>query len=188
MLISEPLLEVTRDFLRANLNNIYLPDRSIRLTDEERVPPYAGQEFINLYALSCENLTDPIFPYRQESYGLKIGITRRLSGSPVDSSAESIYTVDENLVHQAKIAMTQRAFDIVNLIDGKWAIPALIRQLSYLSGYSFCILSTLNYLSSSEGVREVFAEHFYGEDDNENPQGLFLELNFGEMHVYFDKI
>jgi len=186
MLLNEPLLEVTRDFLRDNLIKVTLPTKSIKITNEETVPPYSGEEFINLYGATCDNSTKPVFQYREEIYSLNIGITRRLSGVPVDHSAEAIYISDENLITSVKRSMSLRAYDIINLIDGEYGIPALVSQLSELSSFCFTATTPLNYLSSS-AVTEVGAEHFYGEDDNDNPQALFLELQFGEFHAFFNK-
>jgi hypothetical protein len=186
MLLTEPLLEVVRDHLQENLINVKLPNRSIRITNEDSVPPYSGEEFINLYGAVCENSTKPVFPYREEIYSLSIGITRRLSAVPIDHAAEAIYTSNEKLISTAKRSMSLRAYDIVALIDGNYGIANLVTNLDDLSTYYFCATSPLNYLGSSS-LQEVGAEHFYGLDDNDNPQALFLELQFGEFHAFFDK-
>jgi hypothetical protein len=187
MLLNEPLLEVTRDYLRQNLESVTEEQRSIKITNESMVPPYSGEEFINLYGSTCDNITNPVFPYIEEIYTMNIGITRRLSAVPVDHSAEAIYTIDDDLVKKAaKQSMSMRAYEIIHLIDGNYGIPKLVHQLSYLKGIVFCATSPLNYLGSTV-LEEVGAEHFYGIDDNENPQALFLELRFGDFHAFFDK-
>jgi hypothetical protein len=186
MLLTEPLLEVVRDFLRKKLKNVMEKDRSIRITNESKVPPYAGAEFINLYGSTCDNITNPVFPYREEIYSIRIGITRRLSAVPIDQTAETIYTYDDDLIYKDKRSMASRAFDIVDIIDGEYGIPRLVHQRNELKRYDFCATSPLNYLSSA-AVEEVGADHFYGEDDSVNPQALFLELEFGEFHAFFNK-
>jgi hypothetical protein len=186
MLLNEPLLEVTRDFLVKNLKQVTQATRSIRITNEDSVPPYSGEEFINVFGSVCENSTDPVFPYREEIYSLSIGITRRLSSVPLDHSAEAIYTTNENLARAVKRSMSLRAYDIINLIDGEYGIPALVTQLPSLDNYYFCATTPLNYLGSST-VQEVGPEHFYGLGEDDNPQALFLELQFGEFHAFFDK-
>jgi hypothetical protein len=186
MIVSEPLLETVRDILRDNITNLTHADKSIRITNDKLVPPYAGDEFINIYGATTTNLYEPAFQVRLESHGLKIGITRRFLGIPQDVSAESIYTYDEDLFTRTKQSMLTRAYEIITLLDGQWGVPALIRQMEELSEIDFCILAPLGFEESSE-LEEVWAEHFRGEDDGLRPQALFLELHFGGMEVYFDK-
>jgi hypothetical protein len=186
MIIAEPLLETVRDILRDGIDNLTQVDKSIRITNDRKVPHYAGEEFINIYGATLTNEYDPTYQARKELYGLKIGITRRFTGIPTDVSAESIYTYDEDLFSRTKSNMTVRAYEIITLIDGLWGVPATIRQLENLEEYDFCILTPLGLEYVSE-VEEVWAEHFRGEDDGERPQALFLELSFGGMEVYIDK-
>ena len=185
MLLTQPLLINARDTLRDNLSNITQKEKSIRLTNERRVPAYAGEEFINLFGVVVSNEWDPIEITRVENYSLSIGITRRLEGIPTDSSAESIYVQD--LITRAKEVMTRRAYEIISIIDGNWGIPALIRQDEDLAEIAdFCILSPLGYLGSAE-LEEVYADHFHLEDPSDRPQALFLELSFGGLQAYFTK-
>lgn len=186
MLLNEPLLEVTRDILRDNLRNIVLPKKSIRITNEERVPAYAGDEFINIFGSECANENGPLSDVRKEVYSLKIGITRRFVGTPLDTTAEGLYTYDEELISKAKSSMSMRAYDIINLLDGQWAVPALIRQMDSLADYNFCVSTPMGYLGNSQ-LEEKGAEHFYTEAENENVVALFLELSFGGLQAYFNK-
>jgi hypothetical protein len=187
MIITETLLETVRDILRDDIDNLTQTDKSIRITNDRKVPAYAGEEFINLYGVNVTNLYEPSFEVRKEAYSLNIGITRRFTGIPQDVSAESIYTYDADLFTRTKSSMLVRAHEIITLIDGKWGIPALIRQSETLENYNFCILTPLGFIGASE-LEEVWAEHFRGEDDGERPQALFLELSFGGMEVYTNKI
>lgn len=185
MLLTQPLLLNIQEILIDNLTDITEKEKSILITNDEKVPPYAGEEFINLFGITVENELDPVEIQRVENYSLSIGITRRLEGIPTDVSAESIYV--EKLIQRAKAAMVQRAYEIINLIDGNWGIPSLIRQDEDLEEVAdFCILSPLGYRGSSE-LQEVFADHYRLEDPSDRPQGLFLELNFGGLQTYFTK-
>jgi hypothetical protein len=186
MIITEPLLETVRDILRDDLTNLTQTDKSIRITNDRKVPSYAGEEFINVFGANVQNLYEPSFEVRRERYGLKIGITRRFVGIAQDVSAESIYTYDEDLFSRTKQSMLTRAHEIITLLDGQWGVPALIRQMEELEDYSFCILTPLGFESAAE-LEEVWAEHFRGEDDGERPQALFLELSFGGLEVYTNK-
>lgn len=186
MLITEPLLETVRDIMRDSLTRITKVDRSIRITNDRKVPPYAGEEFINIYGATMLNEYEASFNVRKEVYSLHIGITRRLVGIPPESSAEAAYTYDEEIFRRNKQNMLTRAYEIIALIDGQWGVPALIRQMEDLQDYSFCILTPLGFEGSAP-LEEVWADHFRGEDDGERPQALFLELSFGGMEVYFDK-
>lgn len=187
MLLVEPLLETIRDTLRSNLTYISAPNYSIRITNEERVPAESGEEFINVYGATSTNLIDPTFNQRKEEHSVNIGITRRLAGAPFHNSAEMIYTYDEDLISRTKSSMAKRAYEIINLIDGKYSIGASIRQLSSLSNYAFCILTPLGY-AGSEPIREVGTEHFYSDNEDElDYVGLFLSLNFTGLHTFFNK-
>lgn len=184
MLLLEKVLLVTRDLLRDELENITQIDKSIRITDDEKVPTYAGEEFINLYGATVSNEYPLEQPVRKEVYSITIGITRRLQAIPTDVSAESIYV--EDLITRTKSTMIRRAYEIINHIDGNWGIPALIRQDTDLTSYDFCITSPLGFSNSSPLV-EKWAEHFRLDDDSERPQALFLELTFSGLTAYFKK-
>lgn len=170
-----------RDILQDELDHITEPTRSIIITDDEKCPPYAGEEFINIYGCRCVNEYSPSFSSRKEVYGLKIGITRRFSGIPQDLSGQSIYTYDDDLMQRTKESMAARATQIVNLLDGNWGVPALIRQEDYCD-----VVTPLGFVGNSE-LEEVYAEHFRGEDDGDRPQALFLELEFDGLESYYDK-
>lgn len=193
MLITEPLLETVRDFLRSNLSGVgrttELQDKLIRITNDQKVPPYSGEEFINVYGCTCSNEFPLGHETRKEVYSLKIGITRRLVGIPTDSSAEAIYTYTQNLMSRSKSSMAKRAYEIIRLLDGSWGIVGLLRQFdwsTFTDDENFCILTPLGYAGSAE-LEEVYAEHFYGEDDSDRPAGLFLELTFDGLEAYFNK-
>lgn len=186
MLLNETLLESVVKILREELETIVLPEKSIRITNEDRVPPYAGEEFINIYGAQCSNEAKLEAGYRKEVYSFKVGITRRFVGIPIDVSAESIYTYDEELISRTKASMSMRAYEIIRQIDGNWGIPALIRQNSALQSYDFCILTTVGYIGNAE-LEEVGAEHFSTEEETNDAVGLFLELSFGGMQAYFNK-
>lgn len=193
MILTEPILETIRTILRNNLTNIsssthpLVVKRSLRITNDEKVPPYAGEEFINIYGVTTTNEYEPTVQVRKEIYSLNIGITRRLVGIPPDTSAETIYTYDEELISRTKQSMVRRAYEIISLIDGNWGIPALIRQMGCDSGdCDACILTPLGF-SGSSAIEEKYADHFRGEDDSDRPQALFLELSFSGMEVYSDK-
>ncbi len=187
MILTEPLLETIRTILRENLTNITLSTRSILITNDEKVPPYSGEEFINIYGATTSNEYEPTFQARKEIYSLNIGITRKLIGVPTDVSAEAWYTQNEAVVIRQKQTMLKRAYEIIELIDGNWGIPALIRQLGCDSGQcDACILTPLGFTGSS-ALEEKYAEHFRLENDGDRPQALFLELSFTGMEVYTDK-
>jgi len=193
MILTEAILETIRTFLRDGLTNVsnnnttLAAKRSIRITNDEKVPPYAGEEFINIYGAVTENEYEPYIQVRKEVYSLNIGITRRLVGIPPDTSAEAMYTYDEELITRNKQSMLKRAYEIIGLIDGNWGIPAMIRQMGCDSGdCDACILTPLGFAGSSP-IEEKFAEHFRGDDDSERPQALFLELSFSGMEAYSDK-
>ncbi len=181
MLLNEPLLETIRDFLQTELEGVKLPTRSIRITNEERVMASSGEEFINIYGAESNNEYSPIAETRKEVYSLKIGITRRLIGIPLDTTAESIYTYDEALIKRTKSSMSNRASEIINLLDGSWAIVSLIKQK-----YGICAATPLGFLGSA-ALEEKGAEHFEAMPENENPIGLFLELSFGGLQAYTNK-
>jgi hypothetical protein len=187
MILTEPLLETIRDTLRDELTNITLPSRSILITNDEKLPSYSGEEFINIYGATTSNEYEPIFQARKEVYSLNIGITRKLIGIPPDISAEAMYTQNETVINRVKQTMITRAYEIIELIDGNWGIPALIRQMGCDSGdCDACILSPLGFTGSS-ALEEKYAEHFRLEDDGDRPLALFLELQFSGMEVYSDK-
>ena len=186
MLLTEPMLEVTRDRLRTKLANVMLPKISIRITNEERVPPEAGEEFINLYGAESTNLYPPENPVRVEQYSFKIGITRRFIGIPIHNTAEGIYTYDQELISRLKKSMAMRAYEIMSTIDGSWYIVNSIKNKTELSNISFCILTPLGY-TGSDPLVEVSADHFYTEAEDEQAVGLFLSLNFVGLQTYFDK-
>lgn len=193
MILTEPLLETIRTILRENLTNItnstntYALKRSIRITNDEKVGPYSGEEFINIYGATTSNEYEPTYQARKEVYSLNIGITRKLVGIPPDHSAEAAYTYDAELISRAKASMITRAYQIIELIDGNWGIPALIRQMGCDSGdCNVCILTPLGFVGSS-ALEEKYGEHFRLEDDSERPQALFLELSFAGMEAYSDK-
>jgi hypothetical protein len=187
MILTEPMLETIRDILQDNLTRITLPTRSIKITNDEKVPAYAGEEFINIFGATTSNEYEPTYQTRKEIYSLNIGITRRLIGIPPDLSAEAMYTQNEEFINRAKQTMLKRAYEIIELIDGNWGIPAIIRQMGCDSGQcDACILSPLGFTGSS-ALEEKYAEHFRLEDDGDRPQALFLELQFSGMEVYTDK-
>lgn len=193
MLITEPLLETVRDFLRQNLTgvarNSTLQDKVIRITNDKKIPPYAGEEFINIYGCECTNDFPLSHETRKEVYSLKVGITRRLVGIPTDSSGEAVYTYDQPIMSRAKSSMAKRAYEIIRKLDGNWGIVALLRQFdwsTFTDEDEFCILTPLGYAGSAE-IEEVYAEHYYGEDDSDRPAGLFLELTFDGLEAYFNK-
>ncbi len=187
MILTEPMLEAIRDTLQENLTRITLPTRSIKITNDEKVPAYSGEEFINIYGAITSNEYEAIYQARKEVYSLNIGITRKLIGIPPDLSAEAMYTQNETVINRTKQTMLKRAYEIIELIDGNWGIPALIRQLGCDSGVcDACILSPLGFTGSS-ALEEKYAEHFRLEDDGDRPQALFLELSFSGMEVYSDK-
>jgi hypothetical protein len=184
VLITDALLTTVRDILRDNLTHITETDKSIRITNDEKVPSYSGEEFINLYGCTVRNDFPLLADTRKEVYGVKIGITRRLIGIPTDQSAEAIYIND--LISRTKSTMARRAYEIINLIDGSYGIPALINQMDWSDFPDFCVITPLCY-SSSQEIEEKYAEHFYSEDDSERPQALFLELSFDGLEAYFSK-
>jgi hypothetical protein len=187
MILVEPMLETIRDILQDELTNITLPTRCIKITNDEKVPPYSGEEFINIYGATTSNEYEAIYQARKEVYSLSIGITRKLIGIPTDISAEAMYTQNENIINRVKQTMLKRAYEIIELIDGNWGIPAIIRQMGCDSGVcDACILSPLGFTGSS-ALEEKYAEHFRLEDDGDRPQALFLELSFSGMEVYTDK-
>lgn len=187
MILTEPLLETIRDTLQENLTNITLPTRCIKITNDERVSPWAGEEYINIYGATTSNEYDSAYQARKEIYSLNIGITRRLIGQPTDLSAETIYTQNEVYINRVKQTMVKRAYEIIELIDGNWGIIALIRQMGCDSGQcDACIMTPLGFVGSS-ALEEKFAEHFRLEDDGDRPQALFLELQFAGMETYTDK-
>lgn len=185
MLLMEPLLETVRSILRTDLDGVTDPTNSIRITQTEKVPQYAGEEFINIFAPKVEIASDEFSGYREESYSFSVGITRRLIGIPTDHAAEAIYI--EDLVVRTKSSMAMRAYEIIDLIDGSWGIPATIRQMDSLSSYDFCIMSVLAAVEVTD-LEEVFGEHFRNEqDDNDNPSGLFLEIKFSGLQTYYNR-
>lgn len=187
MLLTEPMLEVVRLRLRTHLTNIAEPRYSIRITNEEQIPAEAGEEFINLFGAECDNEYPPEHSSRKEKYSMSIGITRRLIGIPLHSTAEAIYTYDEDMMSRTKSSMAKRAYEIIALIDGQWTIPNSIRARSELSAIDFCILTPLGY-EGSDKLEEVTAEHFYTEDEVEGQVvGLFLQLHFTGLESYFYK-
>ena len=146
MLLNEPLLESVVDILREGLTYITVPKNSIKITNEQRVPAYSGEEFINVYGSEAVNEYDPIYQVRKDVYTINVGITRRLSGIPTDISGQTIYTQDDKTLKRAKATMSNRAFDIIKLLSNNWGIPALINQITgdnYLTDNEFCILSPL---------------------------------------------
>lgn len=185
MLLMEPLLETTRNILRQDLVGVENPIKSIRVTQDEQIPPYAGDEFINIYDTQMDLLSTEEDLARVEIYRYKIGITRRFAGFPADHLAESIYI--EDLISQTKSSMCKRAYEIIALIDARWSIPALIRQMDTLQDTDFCIIGPM-FLDSVSSVSEVFGDHFRNEeDDNDNPSGLFLEMSFSGLQTYYGR-
>lgn len=187
MLLTEPLLEVTRNRLRDKLKNIAVPRTSIRITNEERVPPEAGEEFINLFAATSTNEYPSNHTQRKERYSFSVGITRRFSNLTINTTAEGIYTYDAELISRTKSSMARRAYEIIGWIDGSWAIPNAIEDLPEYENLHFCITSPIGYAGSDQ-LQEVTANHFYTEDEvEEQPVGLFLRLHFTGLETYYDK-
>jgi hypothetical protein len=187
MLLLEPTLEEIRSLLRSEIKNLASPDTSIRITNEDRIPAEAGEEFINLYGATCSNLYPPENITRKERYSLKIGITRRFNSFGPNVTGESLYTYDDAIYSRAKSSMVKRAFEIINLIDGNWTLAGDIRDKAALDGYDFCLLTPLGF-SSAEPVIEVEADHFYTEDEVTGlAVGLFLVLNFEGLETHYSK-
>ena len=182
MRLNEPILETVRDHLSEELKNLFRRDRSVKITNEERIPQWAGEEFINLFGAETVNLYPPSFSQRKEVTTLRVGITRRFAGQPLDHTAESIYTYKDDLMARIKPSMSARASEIIDLIDGNWD---LVNEVSQIAGG--CILTPLGYEGNS-GLTEVFADHFsIEEDEDDNPVGLFLELTFSGMEAHYSK-
>jgi len=189
MLLIEPILQVCRDVLQENLKNIVNPTKSIRITNDERVPPWAGEEFINIFGAQVGNEYPLIHVGHKDIHTMSIGITRRLRGIPTDYSAETIYTYSEEFIQRAKSSMCKRANEIINLLDGKWSIVNRISNLESLEDEEFCLMAPLEF-SGSVTLIEVSPAHFYLEEDAEDsdrPAGLFLELNFAGLDTYTAK-
>jgi len=187
MYLQEYILEAIRDELRLGLDYITNPNRSIRIINDKDVPAYSGEEFIGIYGASYTNEYDRLAISRKDTYEFIIGITRRMSGIPVDSTGETIYTQDESLISRNKSSMLNRAREIIQLLEYNWDIVGKIKSQASSDLIEVCILSPLA-LESSSPVEEVDASHFHLENDNDNPSGLLLELQFSGIESYVSKI
>lgn len=186
MILLEPLLKNSRTILVDNLTNISKPDNTILITNDQSIPSYQAEEFINVYGPTAQNAYAPEQVIRLEIYGFQVGITRRFIGMAPDLTGESI--IVKNLITRSKQSMLKRAHEIITLLDGNWGIPSLIRQDDDYEDLEFCILSPIGFLGSS-AIEEVYEDHFHMSDTRETdrPEGLFLELSFGGMQVYTNK-
>ena len=187
MYLQEYILEETRNLLRQDLEGVDNPNRSIRITNDEKVPAYAGEEFIALYNIEATNEYPTKAVSRKDIYDLTIGITRRFIGIPTDTSAETIYAEDSDLMVRTKSHMLKRAREIVSLIDNNWELVNSIRIGALVDDIFVCILGPLG-LESMGSLEEVEASHFHATDDSERPDGLLLELQFSGMESYISKI
>jgi len=186
MIEGELLLQAVRDTLRSNLTNVTTSSvatstvnkKSIQITPDEKVPPIAGEEFIGLYHSEFRNLHPAQSNSAKESYNLSVGITRRMSGQPIDRVGDTIYTQDTDVINRLKPSMLQRARDIIDLIDGVFAI--ITTTNGNIASGTCTFITPLGLISGDAQPKYVDEDHFWTDPDSSNaPKGLFMEIVFG---------
>jgi len=182
MIEGEYLLRAVRDTLRSNLSNVttssVVNTKSIQITPDERVPPMAGEEFIGLFHSEFRNLHPAQSITTKESYNLSIGITRRMSGQSLDRIGDTIYTEDITVLDRLKPSMMQRVRNIIDLIDGIFAIITTTND--NLPSGSCPFITPLGLVSADAQPKYVDEDHFWTDPDTSSaPKGLFMEIVFG---------
>ena len=182
MIEGEFLMQAVRDSLRTNLSNVTKSaatvNKSIQITPDERVPPIAGSEFIGIYGSEFRNQYPPQTNTSKEYYNLTVGITRRLHAEPIDRIGDTIYTEDLDIMNKLKPSMMQRVRDIIDLVDGVFAL--ITTTNANIPSTSCPFITPLGLMSADAQPKYVEEDHFWTKpDSNEAPKGLFMEIVFG---------
>lgn len=189
MIHKEIVLEAIRSYLRNNLTNLARPKDSVRVMQDEKVPPGAGEEFIGIHGGVVENLFPPNEVTKKIHHGFRIGITRRLQGVPNEEAGETIYTYDANKVARIKPSMLARAREIANLVDTSWTLIANINSALTAAGECPGFITTFGFVSLDPELQEVNEDHFdqepsRGMGGDIRYIGLLMELEFAGAEYY----
>ena len=187
MIEGELLLQAVRDRLRDNLTNVIgkrslsanAHKKSIQITPDEKVPPSAGEEFINLFGSGFRNRNPAQSNSAIEVYGVTVGITRRILAQPVDRIGDSIYTEDVAVIDRIKPSMMKRAREIINLIDGVYSVITSVNTAAADVTGACGFYTALGLESADAQPKYVDENHFFTDpDSNKFHKGLYLEIVF----------
>lgn len=174
MIHKEIVLEGIRSHLRSNLTNLTRPNDSLRVMQDEKVPPGSGEEFIGIYGGEVENLFRPNEVTKRINHGFTIGITRRMQGIPNEDAGETVYTYDAAKVARAKPSMLERAREIANLVDSSWTLITAINAALTTAGECPGFITTFGFVSLDPQLQEVNEDHF----DQEQARGLRGDIRY----------
>ena len=186
MLEGEKLLQAVRNRLRKNLTfsgiSTTAKKQSIQIMPDQMVPPMSGEEFIGIYGGDLKNLYPVPGNSTKESYGISVGITRRVSAQPVDRLGDTTYTQDLKVYNRTKPSMLKRARQIMTLIDGIWQVVEDANTLIDSDGCPF--ITPLGLVTADIQPKYVDENHFFTDpDSNKFHKGLFMEISFAGAEI-----